>query len=156
MHGVAGAIVVRRGHGAVGVAPREVDPDARVVVELLRERRRARPVDRAEARAPLQPTGGSRQPPQQRALEAERDRSQRKAARGPCRGPAAGTEGEKALRGQETIQVHHPVSRAAAAVIGDDRDAGIARSIHQPADGRVERAIHSCDGAGVGSRHMTR
>src|SRR5262249_3446997 len=53
-------LVVRGRDRAVGIAPGDVDPDARVVVELLRERGRARPVDPAEPRPALEPAGAAR------------------------------------------------------------------------------------------------
>src|SRR5262249_6528749 len=141
----------------VGLAPGKVDPHARVIVQLLRERRRPLPVDAAEAYPALEPPGGAGQASKQRALEAERDGPDGKPARRSRPAPAAGPEAEEATRFEKAIQVYHPVACPTAAMVRDDCDTRrLTRGGHESPDGGVERPVDPRDRTGMRSRGVPR
>src|SRR4029453_7783687 len=122
-HRVTRALVARRADDALGLTPGDVDPDARMIVELLRVRLRPRPVDGAEARAALEASCCRRRAPHQRPLEPDRDRSQRQPPYRTWYGAAAWPEAEKPLLLAVAVQMHDAIARAAATVVGDNGDA---------------------------------
>jgi hypothetical protein len=110
------------------LAAAQVQPDARVVVELLGVRDRVPPVDAGEAVQALEPPRRAGEPAEERGLQPGRDDAQRGGAREPGHPAARGcrAEAEEPARREAAVQVDGAVTRPAAPVIRHDGDGGVA------------------------------
>jgi hypothetical protein len=96
-HLAAHAFVVGGVDAALGLAPAQVDPDARLGVRLFREGLRRAPVESAEARRALDPRRRAPRAPEGLLRETRRERAQREIARasGQALRPAAGAPSQR-------------------------------------------------------------